>query len=73
METKKIAVAAVVVALSVAAVATYASRPKTYEDCVLKNIKNAHGQAAAALVSRACREQFPAKYISFEDAKAGRF
>ena len=73
METKKIVVAAVIGAIAASAIVAYASRPKTYDECILKNIKNAHGQAAASLVARSCREQFPQEYISHKDAWAGRF
>ena len=71
MDTKKIVVAAAVGALTSSAIVTYMSRPKTYEECVLGNIKNAHSQAAATLVARSCREQFPQEYISHEYAWTG--
>lgn len=45
-------------------------KPKSYEECVLKNIPKAQNDKAAALIYGACKRQFPEKYYSLEEASA---
>ncbi|BDD88014.1 hypothetical protein [Desulfofustis limnaeus] len=55
---KKIA-AMISVGAAAAVFALWYSQPKSYEDCVLKNLKGVESEMAARLVHAACREKFP--------------
>ncbi len=41
--------------------------PKSYDDCVLKHMKNVQSDRAASIIASTCRKQFPPKYISEEE------
>ena len=46
--------------LGVAAILTGCG-PRTYEDCILENMKGVGDRGAAGLIEEACREKFPKK------------
>ena len=43
------------------------TEPKSYEDCILKNVKNANNQSAVSVVAHSCRKMFPQAYIPEEE------
>lgn len=45
------------------------SDPDSYEDCVLKNIKNAKSEQATGIVIKMCREKFPTQEQVDKEAK----
>jgi hypothetical protein len=47
------------------------TRPKSYDDCILKNMRGGQGDQAAMIIAASCRKQFPVQYIS-EDEFMGR-
>jgi hypothetical protein len=56
---------AIYIALVIAVIATsiwWVITPSSYEECVLKNIKNV-AEDNAGLVHRVCRNKFPKKYV----------
>ena len=61
LDKKKVVVAIAMAAM--VAVAIYAikeiNKPSTYEECILKNMKDAQSERAAAYISQACRREFP--------------
>ena len=68
MDKKKVVVA--MVAAAMVAVGIYAikeiNEPKTYEECILKNMKDAQSERAAAYISQACRREFPEPLNPFD-------
>lgn len=56
----RLGIVVVVVALCGGLFAYWLSIPRSYADCVLKNLPDAPGRTGASLVHRACREKFPA-------------
>jgi len=55
---------AAVIAVALSSVAYYYDmQPKTYEECVLKNIDKAENSVAATIVTKTCRKQFPETYV----------
>jgi hypothetical protein len=61
-------VVAVCVVLAAALTFAYsqAGKPKTYEDCVLKHIKNAENNQASSAIIAACRKKFPGEPNPFD-------
>ncbi|HBA73483.1 MAG TPA: hypothetical protein DCZ63_15210 [Geobacter sp.] len=43
------------------------TEPKSYEDCILKNVKNANNQAAVSVVAHSCRKIFPLPVMTDEE------
>jgi len=62
----KMTVIASIVAVVVVATFLFkkATEPQSYEDCVLKNIKNASNQTAVYALANSCRQLFPKEQIS---------
>ena len=74
METKRIvmfsAVALAVVALS-AVIVRAINSPMSYDDCILKNMKNAQTREAAYSINAACRREFPNPFDQFDGQNPG--
>ena len=47
------------------------TRTRSYDDCILKNMRGVQGDKAAMIIAASCRKQFPVQYIS-EDEFMGR-
>lgn len=58
MKNKPLIAAIIVLAAAISAYA-YTSTPKSYDDCVLKNIEKAENTAAASVIVATCRAKFP--------------
>ena len=76
MEKKKIAVlaAGATGAVCVLLLATsIIAKPKSYEDCILKNMKDAQTREASIAIASACRRSFPNPFDQFDgQPPAGR-
>lgn len=74
MEAKKIfifsAVALAVVTLS-ALVVNAINAPRSYDDCILKNMKHAQTREAAYSISAACKREFPNPFDQFDGQVPG--
>lgn len=67
MEKKRAAIARMAILSALAIFLLWrGSAPSSYEDCVQKNIKNAHTDRAAMLVHSSCSRQFPRTYSEQE-------
>lgn len=58
-----------IIALSLLAF-SFPGEPKTYEDCILDNMKDAQTNNAASLISRSCRAKFPAPIVYMTEEEA---
>ena len=49
------------------------AKPKSYEDCILKNMKDAQTREASIAIAGACRKSFPNPFDQFDgQPPAGR-
>ena len=74
MEKKKIAVlaAGATGAVCVLLLATsIIAEPKSYEDCILKNMKDAQTREASIAIAQACRQSFPNPFDQFDGQNPG--
>ena len=69
MQTKNIFILSAVALFAVIGSTWYLSQPHSFEDCVLKNVKDSQNVTAAALIQNACRAKFPSTF-TFEEALA---
>ena len=76
MEKRKVVLVAagVVCAAVLLFVATsIIAKPKSYEDCILKNMKDAQTREASIAIAGACRKSFPNPFDQFDgQPPAGR-
>jgi hypothetical protein len=47
------------------------NKPRNYEDCILKHMKEAQTREAAFAITHACRQQFPNPFDQFDGQKPG--
>ena len=69
MEKRKVALVAagaVCAAVLLFAATSIIAKPKSYEDCILKNMKDAQTREASIAIARACRSSFPNPFDQFD-------
>ena len=76
MENRKVALVAagaVCAAVLLFAATSIIAKPKSYEDCILKNMKDAQAREASIAIAGACRKSFPNPFDQFDgQPPAGR-
>ena len=76
MEKRKVALVAagaVCAAVLLFAATSIIAKPKSYEDCILKNMKDAQTREASIAIASACRRSFPNPFDQFDgQPPAGR-
>ena len=76
MERRKVALVAagaVCAAVLLFAATSIIAKPKSYEDCILKNMKDAQTREASIAIAGACRKSFPNPFDQFDgQTPAGR-
>ena len=76
MEKRKVALVAagaVCAAVLLFAATSIIAKPKSYEDCILQNMKDAQTREASIAIARACRSSFSNPFDQFDgQPPAGR-
>lgn len=74
MEKRKVALVAagaVCAAVLLFAATSIIAKPKSYEECILKNMKDAQTREASIAIAQACRQSFPNPFDQFDGQNPG--
>ncbi len=74
MEKRKVALVAAGAVCAVAlffAATSIIAKPKSYEDCILQNMKDAQTREASIAIAQACRQSFPNPFDQFDGQNPG--
>ena len=74
MEKRKVAIiaaGAVCTVVLLFAATSIIAKPKSYEECILKNMKDAQTREASIAIAQACRQSFPNPFDQFDGQNPG--
>ena len=74
MEKRKVALiaaGAVCTVVLLFAATSIIAKPKSYEECILKNMKDAQTREASIAIAQACRQSFPNPFDQFDGQNPG--